>query len=120
RPPYPRKITISLFFDIVRMPVSQLTGRSRTAALAVRGRDPAPGEADRADPDCARAGLPRSRHWPRGGEPAGQAEDSINGYRRSVSAGASSIAGLTWRTDRPIPPTAARLLLFLRQAGPFG
>src|SRR5450755_3861348 len=79
------EITISLLFDIVRMPVSQLTGRSRTAALAARGRDPAPGEADRADPGCARAGLPRSRHRPRGGEPAGQAEDSINGYRRSVA-----------------------------------
>src|ERR1039458_5082044 len=83
------------------MPVSQLTGRSRTAALAVRGRDPAPGEADRADPDCARAGLPRSRHRPRGGEPAGQAEDSINGYRRSGARGLWSLGEGTMASGEP-------------------
>jgi LysR family transcriptional regulator, transcription activator of glutamate synthase operon len=31
---------------------------------------------------------------------------------------AERIVGLTWRTDRPLPPTAARLLEFLSRAGP--
>jgi LysR family transcriptional regulator, transcription activator of glutamate synthase operon len=32
---------------------------------------------------------------------------------------AERIVGLTWRTDRPLPPTAARLLEFLSRAAPF-
>jgi LysR family transcriptional regulator, transcription activator of glutamate synthase operon len=32
---------------------------------------------------------------------------------------AERLVGLTWRTDRPLPPTAARLLEFLSRAGPF-
>jgi LysR family transcriptional regulator, transcription activator of glutamate synthase operon len=32
---------------------------------------------------------------------------------------AERVVGLTWRTDRPLPPTAARFLEFLRHAGPF-
>lgn len=31
---------------------------------------------------------------------------------------AERVVGLTWRTDRPLPPTAARFLRFLRDAGP--
>lgn len=32
---------------------------------------------------------------------------------------AERLVGLTWRTDRPLPPTAARLLEFLSRTGPF-
>jgi LysR family transcriptional regulator, transcription activator of glutamate synthase operon len=32
---------------------------------------------------------------------------------------AERVVGLTWRTDHPLPPTAARFLEFLRHAGPF-
>ena len=32
---------------------------------------------------------------------------------------AERIVGLTWRTDRALPPTAARLLEFLSRTGPF-
>lgn len=32
---------------------------------------------------------------------------------------AERVVGLTWRTDRPLPPAAARFLEFLRRAGPF-
>jgi len=32
---------------------------------------------------------------------------------------AERVVGLTWRTDRPLPPMAARFLEFLRHAGPF-
>jgi LysR family transcriptional regulator, transcription activator of glutamate synthase operon len=32
---------------------------------------------------------------------------------------AERLIGLTWRTDRPLPPTAARLLEFLSRTGPF-
>lgn len=37
-----------------------------------------------------------------------------------AAAGAERTVGLTWRTDRPLPPAAARFLEFLRHAGPFG
>jgi DNA-binding transcriptional LysR family regulator len=33
---------------------------------------------------------------------------------------AERVVGLTWRTDRSLPPTAARFLDFLRRAAPFG
>jgi DNA-binding transcriptional LysR family regulator len=33
--------------------------------------------------------------------------------------GAERVVGLTWRTGRPLPPTAARFLEFLSHAGPF-
>lgn len=33
--------------------------------------------------------------------------------------GAERVVGLTWRTDRPLPPTASRFLDFLRRAAPF-
>jgi DNA-binding transcriptional LysR family regulator len=33
--------------------------------------------------------------------------------------GAGRVVGLTWRTDRPLPPAAARFLEFLSHAGPF-
>jgi LysR family transcriptional regulator, transcription activator of glutamate synthase operon len=36
-----------------------------------------------------------------------------------AAAHAERIVGLTWRTDRALPPTAARLLEFLSRAGPF-
>jgi len=36
-----------------------------------------------------------------------------------AAAGAERVVGLTWRTDRALPPAAARLLAFLRRAGPF-
>lgn len=36
-----------------------------------------------------------------------------------AAAGAERMVGLTWRTDRPLPPAAARFLAFLRHAGPF-
>jgi DNA-binding transcriptional LysR family regulator len=36
-----------------------------------------------------------------------------------AAAGAERVVGLTWRTDRALPPAAGRLLDFLRQAGPF-
>lgn len=32
---------------------------------------------------------------------------------------AERVVALTWRTDRPLPPTSARFLEFLRHAGPF-
>jgi LysR family transcriptional regulator, transcription activator of glutamate synthase operon len=32
---------------------------------------------------------------------------------------AERVVGLTWRTDRPLPPTAASFLEFLRHSGPF-
>ena len=32
---------------------------------------------------------------------------------------AERVVGLTWRTDRPLPPTAARLLEFVSRAAPF-
>ena len=32
---------------------------------------------------------------------------------------AERLVGLAWRTDRPLPPAAARLLEFLSRAGPF-
>jgi DNA-binding transcriptional LysR family regulator len=32
---------------------------------------------------------------------------------------AERIVGLTWRADRPLPPTAARFLEFLRHVGPY-
>src|ERR1019366_815608 len=50
-------------------PSSQVPARPRRPPAARSGT----GEADRADPDCARAGLPRFRHRPSGGEPPGQA-----------------------------------------------
>ena len=37
-----------------------------------------------------------------------------------TTAGVERVVGLTWRTDRPLPPAAARFLAFLRHAGPFG
>jgi DNA-binding transcriptional LysR family regulator len=37
-----------------------------------------------------------------------------------AAAAAERVVGLTWRTDRALPPTAARFLEFLRDAGPFG
>jgi LysR family transcriptional regulator, transcription activator of glutamate synthase operon len=37
-----------------------------------------------------------------------------------AAAGAERVIGLTWRTDRPQSPAAARLLEFLAQHGPFG
>ena len=36
-----------------------------------------------------------------------------------AAAGAERVIGLTWRTDRSLPPAAARFLTFLRHAGPF-
>jgi len=36
-----------------------------------------------------------------------------------AAAGAERVIGLTWRTDRPLSPAAARLLKFLQHAGPF-
>ncbi len=36
-----------------------------------------------------------------------------------AAAGAQRVVGLTWRADRRLSPAAARLLAFLRQAGPF-
>ena len=36
-----------------------------------------------------------------------------------AAAGAERVVGLTWRTDRGLPPAAARFLTFLRHAGPF-
>jgi LysR family transcriptional regulator, transcription activator of glutamate synthase operon len=36
-----------------------------------------------------------------------------------AAAGAERVVGLTWRTDRSLPPATARFLTFLRQAGPF-
>jgi DNA-binding transcriptional LysR family regulator len=36
-----------------------------------------------------------------------------------AAAHAERIVGLTWRTDRALPPTAARLLEFLSRTGPF-
>lgn len=36
-----------------------------------------------------------------------------------AAAGAERVVGLTWRTDRNLPPAAARFLTFLRHAGPF-
>jgi DNA-binding transcriptional LysR family regulator len=36
-----------------------------------------------------------------------------------AAAGAERVIGLTWRTDRSLPPAAARFLAFLRHAGPF-
>jgi DNA-binding transcriptional LysR family regulator len=36
-----------------------------------------------------------------------------------AAAGAERVIGLTWRTDRNLPPAAARFLTFLRHAGPF-
>jgi LysR family transcriptional regulator, transcription activator of glutamate synthase operon len=36
-----------------------------------------------------------------------------------AAAGAERVVGLTWRTDRALPPAAARFLAFLRRAGPF-
>ncbi len=36
-----------------------------------------------------------------------------------TAAGAERVIGLTWRTDRSLPPAAARFLTFLRHAGPF-
>jgi DNA-binding transcriptional LysR family regulator len=38
---------------------------------------------------------------------------------RLAAAGAERVIGLTWRTDRSLPPAAARFLTFLRHAGPF-
>jgi DNA-binding transcriptional LysR family regulator len=37
-----------------------------------------------------------------------------------AAVAAERVVGLTWRTDRPLPPTAARLLAWLREVGPFG
>ena len=36
-----------------------------------------------------------------------------------AAGGAERVVGLTWRTDRPLPPTASRFLDFLRRAAPF-
>ena len=36
-----------------------------------------------------------------------------------AAAGAERVIGLTWRTDRPLSPAAARLLKSLQHAGPF-
>ena len=36
-----------------------------------------------------------------------------------AAAGAERVIGLTWRTDRPLSPAAARLLKSLQDAGPF-
>jgi LysR family transcriptional regulator, transcription activator of glutamate synthase operon len=36
-----------------------------------------------------------------------------------AAARAERVIGLTWRTDRPLSPAAARFLKFLRHAGPF-
>jgi LysR family transcriptional regulator, transcription activator of glutamate synthase operon len=36
-----------------------------------------------------------------------------------AAAGAERVIGLTWRTDRSLPPAAARFLTFLRHAAPF-
>jgi LysR family transcriptional regulator, transcription activator of glutamate synthase operon len=36
-----------------------------------------------------------------------------------AAVGAERVIGLTWRTDRPLPPAAARFLESLRHAGPF-
>jgi len=36
-----------------------------------------------------------------------------------TAAGAQRVVGLTWRTDRTLAPAAARLLTFLREAGPY-
>jgi DNA-binding transcriptional LysR family regulator len=37
-----------------------------------------------------------------------------------AAAGAERVIGLTWRTDRPLSPAAARFLEFLGHHGPFG
>jgi hypothetical protein len=51
-------------------------------------------EANPAEPDCAPAGLPRSRHRPHAGQLPGQAQDSINGYWRSESANSRDTSGV--------------------------
>ena len=79
------KITISLLSDRTEVTVSPAHrafshGRTRPPA----GRS-GTSEADPAEPDCAPAGLPRSRHRPHAGQLPGQAQDLIKGYWRSVS-----------------------------------
>src|ERR1017187_2453414 len=83
RPAYPIKVIICLFIDPIERAVPQLTGIPATAAPTTSGTVRHRRGGTVPDPDCARAGLPRSRHRSRGGEPPGQARDSINDYRRS-------------------------------------
>ena len=56
---------------------------SRTAGQAASGTVRRGRAEDGADADCARDGLPAFRHRPPDGETPGQAQDSINDYRRS-------------------------------------
>ena len=58
---------------------------SRTAGQATSGTVRRGRAEDGADADCARDGLPAFRHRPPDGETPGQAQDSINDYRRSES-----------------------------------
>src|ERR1035441_3832865 len=91
RPAYPIKVIICLFIDPIERAVPQLTGIPATAAPTTSGTVRHRRGGTVPDPDCARAGLPRSRHRSRGGEPPGQARDSINDYRRSVTATAAAV-----------------------------
>src|SRR5271157_3802496 len=70
--------------------VSPAHRHSRTAGQATSGTVRRGRAEDGADADCARDGLPAFRHRSPDGETPGQAQDSINDYRRSESAAGRS------------------------------